>query len=78
MKIQIENLILGYNNTNIIAELNGLIRVISDMNLRQYNYYFDSYKSDNFYIYKGSDHIAIHQKYLNGDINEDRLLFCQD
>ena len=78
MKIEIESIIYGYAKTEVIDELNSLLTVISYMKLKQFTAYFDNYNSENFFLYKGGNHISVHQKYNNGEAMGNRLLFCHD
>ena len=78
MEIKIEGIIYGYEKTEVIAELNSLISVLKSIKFSQFGAYFSDYNSENFYIYKGCNHIAVHQKYNNGEVMDERLLFCQD
>lgn len=78
MKIEIENIIYGYVKTEMMIELNNLITTLKDIKFNQFGCYFNDYNSKNFFLYKGGNHIAVHQKYNNGEVMSDRLLFCQD
>ena len=78
MKIKIEGIIYRYAKTEVIAELNSLMSVLKDIKFKQFEGYFADYKSQHFFLYKGGAHIAVHQKYNNGEIMDERLLFCQD
>ena len=78
MNIQIEGIIYGYAKTEVIAELNSLISVLKSIKFSQFGDYFTDYKSEYFFLYKVGAHIAVHQKYNNGEVMGERLLFCQD
>ena len=78
MKIEIESIIYGFGNPNMIYEFNRLIAVIKDIKFIQFDVYFKYYESEYFFLYKGGNHIAVHQKTINGNIMGERLLFCKD
>ena len=71
--IKIENKVLDYGPETP----NELFEIINYFAQANYNLELLRFKfSDNWFFYKGSNHIAVHQKTRSGKIS-DRLLFIE-